>query len=93
MTADDLTAEVLRDGRVCPMPRPWASLWEMLPKPDGSRLPFPLILASWWTTEDHEKRERFELHLRWAEQHDALPSVADFLHNLTDADWHTESSR
>jgi hypothetical protein len=89
---EKLLAETSQNGRVCPMPPQWANLWKQLPKADGAEPPLPLILGAWWNTSNQDKRERFELHLCWAEKYGALSSITAFLNNLTNADWHTESS-
>ena len=89
---EELIAETSQGGRVCPTPPHWADLWKLLPKPAGAEPPLPLILGAWWNTSDRDKRERFELHLRWADKHGALLTIAELLNNLTNADWHTESS-
>jgi len=92
MTAENFIADILIEGRICPMPPHWANLWKMLPKqPNGTEPPLPLILGAWWNTEDDDKRERFRLHLRWADEHEALERVAEFINSLKPQDWHTES--
>ena len=74
------------------MPPHWADLWKLLPKAGGAAPPLPLILGAWWHTNDREKRERFELHLRWAEKNGALPAIVAFLNTLSSTDWHIENS-
>jgi len=85
--------QIDRDGRVCPQPNHWNAVWELLPDRQrqgaGWQPPLPLILAAWWHTSDAEKRERFELHLRWAETHGALAKVSAYLNTLEPGDWHT----
>jgi hypothetical protein len=48
--------------RVCPQPKFWQRLWEMLPdrrQIDGRWLPAPpLILAAWHDASDGEKKQR-----------------------------------
>lgn len=95
MTVETLIAESTAQRRVCPQPKAWKELWEMLPariqKGAGWEPPLPLILGAWHYTSDLEKRERFHLHLRWADQHGALPAVATFLSKLSTEDWQTNS--
>ena len=90
---EQLLLETAGHGRVCPKPAPWNTLWELLPDrqraADGWQPPLPLILAAWEHSSDHEKRERFELHLRWANDHDSLDDVATYLNTLEPDDWHT----
>jgi hypothetical protein len=80
------------NNQVCPMPLPWHQVWDMLPnkKYEGAGWypPLPLILAAWWDTSDDAKRERFELHLRWAAGHGALDTVAEFLRSFPESEWH-----
>lgn len=90
---EQLLLETASNGRVCPQPAHWNELWKLLP--DRKRVdggwdpPLPLILGAWASTSDAEKRERFELHLRWAAQHGALQQVADYLNTLQPGNWHT----
>ena len=85
--------ETASHGRVCPQPTPWNMLWELLPdrQPVGTgwQPPLPLILGAWWHASDAEKRDRFDLHLRWANEHGALDDVAAYLNTLEPGDWHT----
>jgi hypothetical protein len=55
----------------------------------GRRNPsLPLILAAWHYASNDEKMERFAEHLKWAERHDEIAGVANFLSNLSETDWH-----
>jgi len=82
-----------KDGCICPRPNHWNALWELLPDRHrvgaGWQPPLPLILAAWSHTTDTEKRERFELHLQWAEAHGALAKIYAYLNTLEPGDWHT----
>lgn len=79
-------------SRVCPEPRKWDELWNMLP--DRKRVgagwspSAPLILAAWWETSDADKHDRLLYHIRYAAEHDALEQVAMFLRNLREEDWY-----
>lgn len=81
-----------KDGRICPQPQRWNELWELLPnrerKGAGWTPPLPLILAAWWETSDTQKQERFYEHLIWAENHDALGAVLNFLKKLQNSNGH-----
>jgi hypothetical protein len=93
-TIEELIADASKDGRVCPQPKAWNCLWELLP--DRRRIgvgwepPLPLILAAWSNSSDDSKRERFHLHLRWADKHGAIDTVASLLSKMKPEDWHTE---
>ena len=88
---DDLLHFVQSDGRVCPQPRRWNEVWEMLPGRHrvglGWEPPLPLILAAWWTTSVDQKRERFLLHLRVAHEREVLGRVNSFLRGLPEDEW------
>jgi hypothetical protein len=93
MTIDELLALSSRDGRVCPQPRVWETLWKMLPNKSqtgsGWEPPLPLILTAWWYSSDSDKLQRFHCHLRWAHDHGASEQVANLLHSLKADDWYT----
>ena len=84
------------DGRICPQPVQWDALWKLLPNRqrvgNGWQPSLPLILGAWWQSSDSEKRERFELHLRWADQYGALEDVTVYLKTLEPGDWHMAST-
>lgn len=87
-----LLAYCRANDRVCPLPRLWNELWEMLPdrKRAGSGWipPLPLILAAWHDTPAMLKMLRLTEHIERAAQHDALASVDSFLRKLREEDWH-----
>jgi len=93
-TVEEIMDAATKAGRVCPQPGEWHRLWELLPdrrrKGAGWNPSLPLILAAWNNTSDAEKRDRFHLHLRWAQEHNALAQITDFITNLKPEDWHTE---
>lgn len=95
MTLEEVIAEASKDGRVCPQPAVWNRLWEVLPdrrrQGGGWEPPLPLILGAWWYSSDAAKQERFHLHIRWAQEHGALDTVARLLASLKPEDWHTEN--
>jgi hypothetical protein len=89
---DQLLAYCREKERVCPVPRRWHELWEMLPEKTqlgiGWQPPLPLILAAWWEASDAAKQERLEEHLRWAADHGALGNANHLLRSLPESDWH-----
>jgi hypothetical protein len=81
-TVDSLT--VYRDNkRVCPLPKAWQQLWEMLPEKrravDAWEPAIPLIGAAWHDAPAMLKMVRLTEHLQWAAKHNALSEVAAFL--------------
>jgi hypothetical protein len=80
------------DGRVCPMPTPWNTCWELLPArrrtaSGGWEPALPLILAAWADSSAAEKRHRLQEHIEWAAKHGALEIVARQLRGLDERQW------
>lgn len=78
--------------RVCPVPDKWHELWKMLPdrrrEGSGWEPPLPLILSGCWHSSNLDKRLRLQQHLRWADEHGALPQIDAFLRALAEFEWH-----
>jgi hypothetical protein len=89
---DSLIVYCRENNRVCPLPKAWQQLWEMLP--DRGRAgaawkpALPLIGAAWHETPAMLKMARLAEHIEWAEKHNALPEVAAFLRSLGEDEWH-----
>jgi len=79
----DLFKYVKSDGQICPQPKHWNEMWEMLPdkkrRGNGWNPPLPLILGAWWHTSDAEKKMRLKQHIEYAAQKGALGEIDDFL--------------
>ena len=92
ITLDQVMAEANRNERVCPQPMKWNELYQLLPdrnrKGSGWEPPLPLILAAWWDTPILSKRLRLREHIEWAEAHDALNQVYEFMASLTEEEWY-----
>ena len=86
---EDLLEFVKANSRVCPQPRRWQELWEMLPDRNatGAGLSPPLILAAWWHTPALLKILRLQEHLRYADAHGVLADVDRFLRALPEEEW------
>ena len=91
-TLDKLLAEAAKDGRVCPQPRQWNDLWQVLPgrRRVGDRWEpdLPLILAAWWHASDGEKQERFRVHLEWAYEHGCAEVIYKFMLEMKPDHWY-----
>ena len=95
---DDKLSELLKyvksDGRICPQPKYWNEMWEMLPdkkrEGNGWDPPLPLILGAWWHTSDMEKMMRLRQHIEYAAGKGALDEIDDFLRNLALYQWHKD---
>ena len=89
---DEVLKIATQDWRICPQPQQWKKLWELLPnrrrKESGWEPSLPLILAAWWETTNEQKQQRFHDHVRWADEHDALQVIADFIDQMGDNDWY-----
>jgi len=79
------------DGRICPNPREWAALWEMLP--DKKRIgpswepPIPLILSVRRKTPLPAKAMLLEEHIRYAAEHGVLDEIDAYLRALEPGQW------
>jgi hypothetical protein len=91
-TLEEALALSRSNGRVCPQPQKWNSLYELLPNRvrvgGGWHPALPLILSAWWDTPDPSKAARLQEHLEWAAKHNSLESVYLFLASLTESEWH-----
>src|SRR5215813_15016568 len=89
---DSLTVYCRDDKRVCPLPKAWQQLWEMLPEKrrtvDAWEPAMPLIGPAWHETPAMLKMVRLAEHIQWAAKHNALPEVAAFLRGLREDEWH-----
>jgi len=86
---EELIEFMTQDDRICPQPKQWTVLWElMLRHEKGEGKPGPsLVLAAWHATTDLDKRVRFKEHLEWAEQLGILDEVSTYLYNLSENEW------
>lgn len=88
-----LLAYVAENRRICPQPRRWNELWELLPNrrqnPNGGwSPPLPLILGAWHYASDGAKRLRLREHIQCAWQNGVFEQVDSFLRNLPDSEWY-----
>ncbi len=92
VSLEGVLAEVQKNNRVCPQPKRWEQLYDMLPhkqRGDGGWEPsLPLILAAWWDTPNLSKMLRFHEHIKWAADHGCLEEVYVFLQNIPEDQWH-----
>jgi hypothetical protein len=80
-SVESLVAYCREYKRVCPMPRLWNKLWEMLPNRARAG-------NAWHDTPALLKMLRLADHIELAAQHGALESVAGVLRELRKEDWH-----
>ena len=92
VTLEQVLAEARKDNRVCPLPRRWQELYEVLPdksqKGADWEPPLPLILAAWWNTPAVSKMLRLREHIEWASAHGCLEQAYSFLSALPESEWH-----
>jgi len=88
---ENLLLFIRSENRICPMPREWNKLWEILPNKErvgaGWNPPLPLILAAWHKTTHLEKIERLRTHIQYAADHSVLDEVDTFLRSLSPNQW------
>jgi hypothetical protein len=86
-TVEGLVRYCRENNRVCPLPRFWNDLWEMLPdrKRDGGgwRPPLPLILAAWHDTPALPKMLRLIEHIEWGAKKTGSTSASELLAAFT----------
>ena len=75
------------------IPRDWDGLYKMLAdrkqKPSGGwEPPLPLILAAWHETMPIEKQLRFKEHVQWADEHNQLDQIGEYLRTLPEEQWY-----
>jgi len=79
------------NNRVCPMPMKWNDLYQMLHDTKqvgaGYEPSIPLILGAWGNTSDNQKQERLKIHIKWAEDHNQLDEIGNYLRALKEEDW------
>lgn len=84
--------EVKKNGRVCPNPKAWQKIYEMLPNKirKGSvwEPSLPLILSAWSDSPAMLKMLRLQEHIEWAAANGCLELVHDFLKSLPEDEWH-----
>jgi hypothetical protein len=92
ISVPEVLGEVQKNNRVCPQPKQWQRLYEMLPnrerKGAGWQPSLPLILGAWWETTPLEKMARLREHIEWASRHECLAEIHSFLSKLPEEDWH-----
>ena len=90
-TATQLIEYCQSDGRICPLPDHWNQLWEMLPDKRRSGATWvpapPLILAAWSSSDPLAKAARLLEHIEWANKHNDMDRVAEFLRALPESAW------
>jgi hypothetical protein len=78
--------------RICPQPKKWNELWELLPNRvrngSGWEPALPLILAAWYDTPAMLKMLRLREHIEWAKSHEALDLIDKFLRDLPETEWY-----
>ncbi len=91
LTLDIVMVEARRKNRVCPRPRRWQQLYDMLPAKQMvngmPHPPAPVIGPAWNAVAPLGKRLCFREHLEWAERHGMLVEVFALIQSLTEEEW------
>lgn len=97
LTLDLVMVEARLKNRVCPRPRRWQQLYDLLPDKQlvngMPQPPAPIIGPAWNAVAPLGKRLCFREHLEWAERHGKLVEVFALMKSLTEEEWfHMEDS-
>jgi hypothetical protein len=92
VTIEQAMAEARRSNRICPQPREWQQLYEMLPGKKqmtrGWEPQAPLTGSAWNVSNAMTKRMCLRDHLEWAANKGCLDEVFAFLKSLPEESWH-----
>jgi hypothetical protein len=94
---DGLLAYIKFNGRVCPVPRKWGKLSNLLgqiayekSQSEGTKMekpPVSLVLDGWWFSTISGKAKRLHTQVMWAYERGGLDAIDHFLRNLDEEDW------
>ncbi|MDB5860403.1 MAG: hypothetical protein JWQ76_4092 [Ramlibacter sp.] len=88
LSADALMLVARRNNRVCPQPRQWARLYQLLQGDHHPDLaPPPLERPLWAELSSLQKRVCLRGQIEWAERRGKLVEVAQFFQELDEGDW------
>ena len=92
VSVGEAMVEARRNNRLCPLPGPWQTVYELLPNkdygPPGLQPMPPLTASALRTTPSLAKRMRLRDHIEWADAHGGLDAVYAFLKSLPEDQWH-----
>ena len=74
---EDFIKELRSKNVVCLLPQAWNKFFQHFEKRlrNKVKLPNPLILGGWYASNDYDKRERFEEHIRTISSHLGLKAI------------------
>lgn len=83
-TYKELTNELLEHDIICPYEESWKDLWQILQNGHirDIKLPEPLISDAWHYSSCEEKRDRFFMLLKMADEHEKLDIAIKYLNKL-----------
>jgi hypothetical protein len=88
---DEFKNEISCNKRVCPIPKLWNELYEIANEADinnSTQPPLPLILGSWWESENSERSVRLNELVDWAFQNNVSDVVWAYVKSLKENEWH-----
>lgn len=91
MELDRFLNNLEKEGKICLEGSYWHEAFTIITssnKRDNSILPNPLILGGWSNSSDKEKKERFIIHLEYANKNDKWPELLEYFENLDDNAWY-----
>jgi hypothetical protein len=87
-SADALMLVARRNNRVCPQPRQWARLYQLLQGDHYPDLaPPPLERQLWSRLSSLQKRLALREQIEWADRRGKLAEIARFFQELDEGDW------
>ena len=96
-TLEQVLAEARRNKRVCPQPRKWQELYDMLPNKrrtgGGWEPAVPLIARSLVGHSCSSEDAASPRHLEWAAEHGCLDEVYSYRRALPESEWHHVGGR
>lgn len=78
---------VTSNGWVCPKPRAWDRLWELLPRRSVRGAPVPFILGDWHFTDAKEKQQVLREQIEYAAREGVPDAVDVYLRGLGPEEW------
>jgi len=91
VTLEQALAEARRSNRICPQPREWQQVYDMLPGKKqmtrGWEPQAPLTGSAWNISTAMTKRMCLRDHLEWAENKGCLDEVFAYLRSLPEDGW------
>ena len=86
----ELSAEIRKEGRVCPLPTRWLEFYRVLQDAAGAAAlpPPPMTGSAWAANSATSKRNCFNAQVAWVVEHRCIAPAYAFLSGLPKSDWY-----